>query len=165
VSRVRSNRRAVVTSILRSDFHQRAIRRASLSMGSVHVAECGLGRAERPVIRCHQLFRTSRWSSMHCATALQGGVRVLVLTAVMKDVRLWAGEGARFDGCDERRTTAHAAEPARAGRTADQPQVGSAQDHHRAGSVRDDVLAHRAQQHSGEPPAAAGPDHDQVGPL
>jgi hypothetical protein len=49
--------------------------------------------------------------------------------------------------------------------TSDQPQTGSAQDNHRTGRVRDDVLAHRAQQHSGETPAAAGPDHDQVGPL
>src|SRR5215207_7516029 len=41
----------------------------------------------------------------------------------------------------------------------------SAQDNHWAGRVRDDVLTHRAQQHAREAPAAAGPDHHQVGPL
>jgi hypothetical protein len=34
-------------------------------------------------------------------------------------------------------------------------QAGSAQDDHRAGRVRDDVLAHRAKQHACEAPMAA----------
>jgi hypothetical protein len=36
-----------------------------------------------------------------------------------------------------------------------QPQMRSAQDDHRAGRVRDDVVAHRAQEHACEAPAAA----------
>jgi hypothetical protein len=46
-----------------------------------------------------------------------------------------------------------------------QPPRGSAHHNHRAGRVRDDVLAYRTQEHAGKAPAAVGADHYQVGPL
>ena len=60
------------------------------------------------------------------------------------------------DDVDCREHINSAQTPSRApGGMTDQPRAGSAQDDHRAGRVRHDVVAHRAKQHAYEAPVAA----------